>query len=218
VRRVQDGWTPLHLAAASCSSEAVVLALLAAYPEAAKATDKVVRRPRPYVPRSCGLSPARRPPCCSAALLLAVCATYSSGTRPSTAPLGTAHRCRWFRRSSQRTRRPPRRRPRYATNANIGGATAARAPVCCAFVVRASRPPSASPLTTLSLRRRRPPRARAAGRQDAGRLRHQVQWERRGQGLLCERQGAPDSRAVGRQMRGHGSGARRAARHGRTRH
>ena len=92
---VQYGKTPLHLAAQSNPSVAVVLALLAAYPEAAKATDKVARRPRPYVPRSCGLSSTRRPPRRSAAPLLAVCATYSTGTRPSTAPLRTAQRWRW---------------------------------------------------------------------------------------------------------------------------
>ena len=39
------------------------------------------------------------PPHCSVAPLLAVCAPYSSGTRPSTAPLCTAHRWRWCRRS-----------------------------------------------------------------------------------------------------------------------
>ena len=167
VCRVQDGSTPLHYAAWYSSSEVVVQALLEAYPDAVKATDSV-RRPQPCVPRSCGLSPTRRPPCCSAAPLLAVCAPYSMGTRPSTAPLSTAHRRRWCRRCTRRTRMPSRRRPRYAASANIGGATAARSPVCCAIVVRASRPPPASPLTTLSLRRRRPPRARAAGRQDAG--------------------------------------------------
>ena len=36
---VQDGYTPLHLAATHNSSEAVVQALLAAYPEAAMATN-----------------------------------------------------------------------------------------------------------------------------------------------------------------------------------
>ena len=42
----QDGQTPLHWAAQNNSSVAVVQALLAAYPEAAKATDSV-RRPSP---------------------------------------------------------------------------------------------------------------------------------------------------------------------------
>jgi hypothetical protein len=41
-------------------------------------------------------------------------ATCSSGIRPFTTPLRTAHRWRWYRRSSRRTRRPPRRRTRYA--------------------------------------------------------------------------------------------------------
>jgi hypothetical protein len=211
------------------------------------------------------------PPCRSVAPLLAVNATYRTGGRHSTTPRIIAHRCRWCRRCSWRTRRPSRRRTRYAAPGPVCHARAAsphpppaswlsrpsarlvchvqlgrtplhvaaarnsssvavavvqallaaypeaakatdkvrrqrqhrwrdggaRAPVCCAIVVRASRPPSASPLTTLSLRRCRPPRARAAGRQDAGRLRRQVQWERRGQGLVRKRQGAPDSRAVG---------------------
>ena len=43
---VQGGNTPLHWAAAYSSSVAVVQALLAAYPEAATATDEV-RRPHP---------------------------------------------------------------------------------------------------------------------------------------------------------------------------
>jgi len=46
VFHAQDGNTPLHVAAYNSSSVAVVQALLAAYPEAAKATDKV-RRPSP---------------------------------------------------------------------------------------------------------------------------------------------------------------------------
>ena len=40
--------------------------------------------------------------------------THRTGTRPFTSPLVTAHRWRWCRRSSRRTRRPPRRRPLYA--------------------------------------------------------------------------------------------------------
>jgi hypothetical protein len=40
-------------------------------------------------------------------------ATYSTEIRPFTAPLIKAHRWRWCRRSSRRTRRPPRRRSRY---------------------------------------------------------------------------------------------------------
>jgi hypothetical protein len=47
VFHTQNGWTPLHLAAGNSSSVAVVQALLAAYPEAAKARDKAVRRPSP---------------------------------------------------------------------------------------------------------------------------------------------------------------------------
>ena len=68
VCHTQHGDTPLHYAAKYSSSVAVVQALLAAYPEAAKATDKV-RHPRPFVQRSCGLSPtaarlvAQPPPC-----------------------------------------------------------------------------------------------------------------------------------------------------------
>jgi ankyrin repeat protein len=46
VFHAQIGWTPLHHAAANSSSVAVVQALLAAYPEAAMATDNV-RRPSP---------------------------------------------------------------------------------------------------------------------------------------------------------------------------
>ena len=39
--RVQNGYLPLHYAAGSTESEAVIKALLAAYPDAAKAKDKV---------------------------------------------------------------------------------------------------------------------------------------------------------------------------------
>ena len=116
-----NGETPLHVAAAFSSSVAVVQALLVAYPEAVMATNKV-RRPRPCVPRSWGLSPTRRSPRRSAAPLLAVCATYRTGACPSTSPLGAAHRRRLFRRCSRRTLRLPWRRTRYAASANIGGA------------------------------------------------------------------------------------------------
>jgi hypothetical protein len=102
--------------------------------------------------------------------------------------------------------RDPRRPSRtQIASAIIGGATAARAPVCCAIVVRTS--PSLSPLTTLAPPRPCSPRARAAGWRDAGRPR-QVQWQRRGQGLLRERPGAPDSRAI----RGYSEGTQRALR------
>jgi hypothetical protein len=47
VFHAQDGWTPLHYAAFFSSSVAVVQALLAAYPEAAMATERHVRRPSP---------------------------------------------------------------------------------------------------------------------------------------------------------------------------
>ena len=46
VYHAQNGRLPFHMAAWNSSSEAVVQALLQAYPEAAKATDKV-RRPSP---------------------------------------------------------------------------------------------------------------------------------------------------------------------------
>ena len=81
----------------------------------------------------------------------------------------------------------------------------ARAFACCAIVVRSSRPPSLWPLTTLAPHRPRSPRARAAGWPHAGRPRRPVQWHRRGQGLLRERPGAPDSRA----LRGHSEGTQR---------
>ena len=132
---VQLGYTPLHRAAVYSSSVAVVQALLAANPEAAKATDKVVRRPRPYVPRSCGLSPTRPSPRRSVAPLLAVCATYRTGRRHSTMPL-ESHRRRWCWRCSRRTRRPPRRRTRYA----------APGPVCRAHAT-SPPPPLASSLS-----------------------------------------------------------------------
>ena len=45
VYHAQEGNTPLHRAAGNSSSVAVVQALLQAYPEAAKATDKSVCRP-----------------------------------------------------------------------------------------------------------------------------------------------------------------------------
>ena len=43
--------------------------------------------------------------------------TYRPGRRPFTWPLLTAHRWRWCRRSSRRTRKPPRSRTRYALTA-----------------------------------------------------------------------------------------------------
>jgi hypothetical protein len=60
--------------------------------------------------------PSHPPPPTSPLTLLSLllCSTHSTGTRPFTAPLCTAHRWRWCRRSSRRTRRPPRRGPRYA--------------------------------------------------------------------------------------------------------
>ena len=57
-------------------------------------------RPLPHPPPASWLS---RP---SARL---VCHVYRTRRRHSTAPLSTAHRCRWCRRCSRRTRRPPRR-------------------------------------------------------------------------------------------------------------
>ena len=60
-------------------------------------------------------------------LSLLLCFTHSTSTRPFTGPLRTAHRWRWCRRSSRRTRRPPRRLTRYtaptlprASEANSG--------------------------------------------------------------------------------------------------
>jgi len=47
-------------------------------------------------------------------LSLLLCFTHSTSTRPFTGPLRTAHRWRWCRRSSRRTRRPPRRGTGYA--------------------------------------------------------------------------------------------------------
>ena len=41
--RAQDGWLPLHLAAAFKASDAVVTMLLTAYPDAAKEKDSRVR-------------------------------------------------------------------------------------------------------------------------------------------------------------------------------
>ena len=68
VCHVQDGKTPLHLAAESSSSVVAVQALLAAYPEAVEATDKV-RRQRHHQWRDGGAGarllrhrPVRRPP------------------------------------------------------------------------------------------------------------------------------------------------------------
>jgi hypothetical protein len=56
-----------------------------------------------------------------------LCSTCRAGIRPFTGPLRTAHRWRWCRRSSRRTRRPPRRLTRYtaptlprASEANSG--------------------------------------------------------------------------------------------------
>ncbi len=43
-----------------------------------------------------------------------LCFTHRTGGRPFTTPLCTAPRWRWCRRSSRRTRRPPRRRTMYA--------------------------------------------------------------------------------------------------------
>jgi len=45
---------------------------------------------------------------------LLLCSTHRTGSCPFTGPLGTAHRWRWCRRSSRRTRRPPRRGAMYA--------------------------------------------------------------------------------------------------------
>jgi hypothetical protein len=53
--------------------------------------------------------PPRRSP---TSLLL--CSTHRAGVRPFTGPLSSAHRWRWCRRSSRRTRRPPRRGTMYA--------------------------------------------------------------------------------------------------------
>jgi hypothetical protein len=47
-------------------------------------------------------------------LSLLLRSTHSTGGCPFTGPLCTAHRWRWCRRSSRRTRRPPCRRPMYA--------------------------------------------------------------------------------------------------------
>ena len=197
---VQGGNTPLHWAAAYSSSVAVVQALLAAYPEAATATDEVrrphpaacirghqrpsevirgnqgqsgviIRNQRPLRGHSVALSgplrghqrhsevirdhsealrgTQRAPQCAmytapgSAYRVQAPCpslllthliphqllssplrATCRAGIHPFTAPLITAHRWRWCRRSSRRTRRPPRRRTLYA-------ATRAAPHPCC---------------------------------------------------------------------------------------
>ena len=141
VCHVQDGWTPLHRAANYSSSVAVVQGLYAMYPEAVKATNKV-RRPGPCVPRSWGLSPTRRPPCRSAAPLLAVCAPYRTGRRHSTSPLSPTHRRRWCRRCLRRTRRPPRRRTRYAAPGPVCRAHAASHPPAARLV---AQPPLCSP-------------------------------------------------------------------------
>jgi len=45
---------------------------------------------------------------------LLLCSTHRTGARPFTTPLRAAHRWRWCRRSSWRTRRPPRRGTWYA--------------------------------------------------------------------------------------------------------
>ena len=144
---VQDGKTPLHLAAQSNTSEAVVQALLAAYPEAAKATDKV-RRPGPCVPRACGLSPTRRPPRRSAAPLLAVCATYRTGTRQ--------------RRRRQRQRRTRRRRIRPASTVGF-----LALPEVIAYISTASLPTS-----------KIGPRTRTRGRSSWWTQKKESRWER----------------------------------------
>ena len=56
------------------------------------------------------------PPTSSLTLLLSLllCSTHSSGCCPFTWPLCAAHRWRWCRRSSRRTRRPPWRQAGYA--------------------------------------------------------------------------------------------------------
>ena len=189
-------YTPLHYAAASSSSVAEVQALLAAYPEAAKATPlpgsacapcslaRLIAQSllcSPCVPRTARVHapPPRRcvqliggggagapsgeprgcqgdgqctpPPALFAARmrplphpplalllnhpLLAACATYRTGRRHSTTPL-RSHRRRWCWRCSRRTRRPPRRRTRYA----------APGPVCRAHAT-SPPPPLASSLS-----------------------------------------------------------------------
>jgi hypothetical protein len=69
------------------------------------------------IARPSTLSLTSAPPTSSLTHLLSslLCSTHSGIGCPFTAPLVTAHRWRWFRRSSLRTRRPPRRRrTRYA--------------------------------------------------------------------------------------------------------
>ena len=66
--RVQDGWLPLHFAAGSTESVAVIKAVLAAYPDAAKAMNNVrcgrgqrVLCPLLFAPHTCAPCPLPRP-------------------------------------------------------------------------------------------------------------------------------------------------------------
>jgi hypothetical protein len=76
-----------------------------------------VHRPWPCVARPSTLSLTSAPPMSSLTrhlLSSPLCTTHRTGPRPFTGPLVTAHRWRWCRRSSRRTRRPPWRGTRYA--------------------------------------------------------------------------------------------------------
>jgi hypothetical protein len=171
---------PLHVAAYGSSSVAVVQVLLAAYPEAAKATNHV-RRPSPLAAWMRGPERSSEVIICNqgqSGVIMSNWRAISSfqshaeatqrssevirGTqRHSEALRGTQTQSDALRGNHRHsaalrgTQRPLRGHPGPETDtmtqiasAIIGGATAARAPVCCAIVVRTS--PSLSSLTTLA--------------------------------------------------------------------